>query len=1009
VRLHRLRLTAFQAFAGSEQVDFDALAESGLFLLHGDTGAGKTTLLDAVTFALYGQVPGARARDARLRSDHAAPEVRTEVELEVTLRECRLRIVRRPAQTRPKVRGEGFTEDPPTCTVQELDPAGEWVTLAARPDEARHELGALLGMTCDQFCQIVLLPQGEFARFLRADSRERLPLLERLFGSDRFTRVEHWLNERRRGAWAELQSASQAVRELVAKVAEVGGEPAPEQLDLSAEWVAGLGVRAEAELVSAADAQRAASAARARAEAALAEGRAVAERRARHTAAVEDLADWETRRPQRDEAESQLAAARRAAPLATLLAGDRTPIADTDPHASPADLRARAAAARSEAGALDALVAVEARLVEADAELAALARQADEAGARARQAASAIEQAATERAAIEAAVQAAREAKAQAERLEAETRTAHERARRAVERDRLACELTSAQERRRKAVDDEQAAHSAWLDLRERRLAGMAAELAADLRPGEPCAVCGATEHPALAHVPEPAAPTGPTAATEPASTAAPPDPAAGSSPLAPHPPGLGSLAEQEQAAQAQHEQAVRARQAAEQDVARTEAALAAAQAVAGADPAGALTEHASRLDADLARARATADELPRAEQSLAALATRVGEHERTRHAATQAEAAARATHAERSGTLAADRARVEGARAAAASVAERAASLRDEADAADQEAAARDAGFTDASEARAAVLDADAIRALAQRIEDYDRGLAERRALAEQLARELADADAAARASADATPSAATAAQAGAAPAAPTSLVSLEAEATQAIEADDAATRRHALADQRVAALRRLAAELDQALTDLQPMAERERTVKQLATLVDGSAPANRLHMRLSAYVLAARLEEVAQAATVRLERMSNGRFQLIHTDERARKERLAGLELRVVDGWTGQERSPATLSGGETFLASLALALGLADVVAAEAGGSRLETLFVDEGFGSLDERTLDEVLDVLDQLREGGRTIGIVSHVAELRQRIPAKLRVVKSRTGSRVEHEQAALAA
>jgi DNA repair protein SbcC/Rad50 len=160
---------------------------------------------------------------------------------------------------------------------------------------------------------------------------------------------------------------------------------------------------------------------------------------------------------------------------------------------------------------------------------------------------------------------------------------------------------------------------------------------------------------------------------------------------------------------------------------------------------------------------------------------------------------------------------------------------------------------------------------------------------------------------------------------------------------------------------------------------------------------------------VLAARLEEVAAAATVRLERMSNGRFQLVHTDERARRERRAGLELRVVDGWTGQQRPPATLSGGETFLASLALALGLADVVAAEAGGSRLETLFVDEGFGSLDERTLDEVLDVLDALREGGRTVGIVSHVAELRQRIPARVRVVKGRGGSHVEQGDASAVA
>jgi exonuclease SbcC len=158
---------------------------------------------------------------------------------------------------------------------------------------------------------------------------------------------------------------------------------------------------------------------------------------------------------------------------------------------------------------------------------------------------------------------------------------------------------------------------------------------------------------------------------------------------------------------------------------------------------------------------------------------------------------------------------------------------------------------------------------------------------------------------------------------------------------------------------------------------------------------------MRLSAYVLAARLEEVAAAATVRLQRMSDGRYALEHADDGARGNRRGGLDLRVCDAWTGRDRPPSSLSGGETFLASLALALGLADVVSAEAGGARLETLFVDEGFGSLDdEGTLDEVLEVLDALRDGGRAVGVVSHVAELRQRIPVQLRIEKGTTGSRV---------
>jgi DNA repair protein SbcC/Rad50 len=155
---------------------------------------------------------------------------------------------------------------------------------------------------------------------------------------------------------------------------------------------------------------------------------------------------------------------------------------------------------------------------------------------------------------------------------------------------------------------------------------------------------------------------------------------------------------------------------------------------------------------------------------------------------------------------------------------------------------------------------------------------------------------------------------------------------------------------------------------------------------------------MSLSGYVLAARLEQVAASASQRLALMSSGRYQLVHTAEATSARARGGLHLRVLDAWTGVERDPGSLSGGESFSASLALALGLADVVTAEAGGSLLETLFVDEGFGSLDEETLDEVMAGLDGLRDGGRVVGIVSHVAELRQRIPTQLTIMKGRAGS-----------
>jgi exonuclease SbcC len=158
---------------------------------------------------------------------------------------------------------------------------------------------------------------------------------------------------------------------------------------------------------------------------------------------------------------------------------------------------------------------------------------------------------------------------------------------------------------------------------------------------------------------------------------------------------------------------------------------------------------------------------------------------------------------------------------------------------------------------------------------------------------------------------------------------------------------------------------------------------------------------MRLSAYVLAARLGQVVAAANERLTTMSDRRYSLEHIGRRGAGETRGGLSLTVRDDWTGETRDPATLSGGETFVVSLALALGLADVVTREAGGADLDTLFVDEGFGALDAETLDDVLDTLDSLREGGRVVGVVSHVPQMRERIPTRLEVRKSRDGSTLE--------
>jgi exonuclease SbcC len=233
-----------------------------------------------------------------------------------------------------------------------------------------------------------------------------------------------------------------------------------------------------------------------------------------------------------------------------------------------------------------------------------------------------------------------------------------------------------------------------------------------------------------------------------------------------------------------------------------------------------------------------------------------------------------------------------------------------------------------------------------------------------------------------------------------PPDVPALEAEHARALAELAAATAQADLDRARSERVAVLGVQLAEALETWAPVRSELEMITRLAALVDGSSPDNRLRMRLSGYVLASRLAQVVAAANVRLSRMSDRRYALEHSGGRGAGESRGGLSLLVRDEWSGEARDPATLSGGETFVVSLSLALGLADVIAHEVGGADLDTLFVDEGFGSLDAETLDDVMDTLDTLREGGRVVGVVSHVAHLRERIPTQLHVEKRRHGSAV---------
>lgn len=592
----------------------------------------------------------------------------------------------------------------------------------------------------------------------------------------------------------------------------------------------------------------------------------------------------------------------------------------------------------------------------------------------------------------------AQEAATRAEQLAGLLAPARRRLEAARRRDTLAAEVRAAREALAGARERALAAHETWLGLREQRLRDIAAELAAGLVDGAPCTVCGSAEHPAPAaegdgHVDR---------ATEEAALAAHRD-AEETRTRAEQ--ALGLVRERHATADAEAREGD-GRDAESGGPAVSAAAVPVASGDHGAaDPGpsvGELRDTVDRLTAEHAEAHRLAAGTHAAREALdAAEREHAGRLELRQEA--ERRAAARTSRREaldreqaalhdeltavrgESGSVAAYADRLTRRVALLADAAEAvrteqvAAQRRKEADDRLSDAAFK-AGFDTPEAAAATLLDASAQRDLQHRIDAWQAeaaAVADRRA--ERDAREAADL-----------------------PAAQPPVAQGEFETAERLLREAASAL--AAADERCGELARLSRQAADEVRRLGPVRQEYERIARLAGLAAGTSADNERKMRLEAYVLAARLEQVAAAATARLQRMSSGRYTLVHSDARTGGRR-AGLGLHVVDAWTGSERDTATLSGGETFFASLALALGLADVVTEEAGGVRLDTLFIDEGFGSLDDQTLDEVLDVLDSLRERDRSVGIVSHVADLRRRIPARLEVVKERRGSSVRHRLA----
>ncbi|MET8423997.1 SMC family ATPase [Nocardia sp. NPDC004860] len=1074
MRLHRLELTAFGPFAETAVVDFDELGADGLFLLHGQTGAGKTTVLDAIAFALYGSVPGARGDIKRLHSDHADEQTPPRVLLEATVGGRRLRLNRSAEFQRPSKRAKsGWVKENAAATLEWLDGRGQ--NLSRIPDIG-DEVLRLLGMSADQFFQVVLLPQGDFARFLRADNEDREKLLEKLFDTERFGTAEQWLVDKRRTSSADLDARKHSIDRLIAQVGTAAGLPATETAGLleSVGWSQSL-LAAARSLVT----ETAADLRQRRQDSAGVRAAAEAERRRhelfrRSTAARIQLADFAATADHRTARQSELDRARRAEPVATALAearaaavtlrrrtddatraaerladrllepasaelsgttwaaadlaaaeltgtdlaadladidagaghagdltapspsdavdsdaGDRTHDGNGVEDAGPAMLEGRARGLEAavqrwsaQVGALDEVRADADSATRLTRELAGLRTEQADLAARAGKLAHRLRELPEAVAAVEVRLRDAADAAAALPGLEAECQRLRTSAAAAVELERRRGELAGAGTAFERARIGHTEAWRRTQALREQRMAGMAAELAEGLAAGEPCAVCGSLAHPDPARPAEHAV----SKADEDAALAA----------------ERKAEAERERAGQrvAELERAVEVLVERGGDVDKAELAAAlddstrrytAAKGIAGL--VDGLTAELGTLRADQTRLQ---DEARECESRSSATTERIVATDRRLAELTErlrAAAGADGTVDRRRARLTAlveEATAVRSARVAAATAREQVAAA-----AVRVEKLSYDAGLVDSAPPVMGESGPDygVLGEYARAVDAASRTAAQQTAIEDELV--AADR---ARAHAEAVLAEPEIQSAGEDE--PGDPRELETAVAQAESELNRAVAANAEADRRLAQLEGLCAQLSAAVDRIAPLQRSHDELARLAEVVSGRGENNR-RMSLRSYVLAARLEEVALAGSVRLRRMSSGRYEFVHTDAAGPRGRRGGLGLDIRDDYTGAIRPAKTLSGGETFMASLALALGLADVVSAESGGLVMDTLFIDEGFGSLDADTLDAVMGVLDELRSGGRVVGVVSHVDEMRQRIPSRLHVIRGRTGSRLE--------
>lgn len=975
MRIHKVTIQGFGTFKGTEVIDFDAFAEDGMFVITGKTGAGKTTILDAITFALYGEIPryenaGAKQEDFRSKFLVDSKDV-TKVTVEFSQADKRYRIWRTPTYLEPGRKSETQT----AAEIVEITGETEIPLASKKVKDVAIKVNEIVKLKPSQFKQVVLLAQGEFQKFLVSKSDDRRDLLRQLFNSGRFNQYSTDLDQMRIELEKDLSTEDASLSAQVKALAGHTGIPVPEGLNLGDEevvlrWAEPM-IGQQEEIVNKAEGRvKKAKSELEKSLKILKDAEVIADRQIRRAKALEKLSELNS---QKDEIAKQEAQLQLAIKADSAFNAVETHDEEVELHRAAVEEHGVAVAdfedafsrvpdkdenldklrsnLEQETGSLNDLVDVEESLSVQEAGI-------ERAGSKQQKYTDELDRLATKKKELDAKAPDPAELKELRKKAE-DVGPASKHLEQVEKQLEAAQEIVDLEKQWKEAEEAAIDARNKFekvaqkvSSLRTKRLEQIAGSIAKELIPGEPCAVCGSLEHPRPASVR-----------------------------------GAEVTDEEIEKAEAAEDRARATTDKAQREVVRLKAEIKVKQKTSGNQS---ITEVRSIHKAAVARekeaiaASKNADKidvsLKKHQEALSEVSEKKAELEKEL-AALAAELKGQKTK------FAQDTKKVENALGGFASISARrdnideqlgacselinakqslaTAEKRVEAAAVKLEKALKTSGFDSPKAVKQALLDEAEQTKIKKQIESYavDTQATERE-LAKPELQQLPDK--------------------------PIDLAPLQVAKDAANLENEEALIEHGSVSDRATTITSAVRSIEASLKSAGAKRKDFEIVERLAQTLKGQPP-NTKKMSLETFALAADLEEIVAQANVLLSEMTASRYELKYSDERTKGAAQSGLSIEVIDSYNGEGRLPESLSGGEKFQASLALALGLAEVVTGRNGGVRLDTLFIDEGFGALDEETLDQVLNTLDGLREGGRTVGLITHVDKVKERIPNHLDV------------------